>query len=199
VVEAVVKVGRALVVWIVLTVLLAIVVAIEYRDVMASRSARASRVDANMLVPVPVDQIGAIEIAEAGTLHRFERNAAGAWFYHGVHSGSEGAHEHATDTATAARIEQAFQAFGRTRMERRLPPGTDPQRHGLTAPRILVIIYRRNEREPLVQYAVGDLAPDTVSRYVDMVGGAGIVTIPSYQVDNLLNLVVAVRTPSPAR
>jgi hypothetical protein len=187
---------RALVVWIVLAALLAIVGAIEYRDAKATRSAR---VDDGMLVPVPIDQVGAIEIADAGTLHRFERDAVGAWLYHGVHTGSEAAHEHATDPATAARIAAAFQAFGRTRIERRLPPGTDPHRHGLTAPRTLVIVYRRNERQPLGQYAVGDLAPDTVSRYVDMVGGGGIVTVPGYQIDNLLSLVAVVRSTAPAR
>ena len=190
---------RAPVVWMVLAVLLAIVGVIEYHDSKASRSARAARVDESMLMPVPIDQVGAIEVADAGTLHRFERDAGGAWFYHGVHTGTEAAHEHATDAATAARIEAAFRAFGRTRIERRLPPGTDPRRHGLTSPRTLVIIYRRNERQPLGQYAVGDVAPDTVSRYVDMVGGAGIVTIPGYQVDNLLSLVSAVRSAAPTR
>jgi hypothetical protein len=189
---------RALLVWIVLAALVAVVAALEYRDAKASR-ARAGRADEGMLVPVPIDEIGAIEIADAGALHRFERTAAGPWFYHGVHTGSEAAHEHATDTAAATRIEAAFQAFGRTRIERRLPPGTDPRRHGLTTPRTLVIVYRRGERQPLSQYAVGDRAPDTVSRYVEMVGGAGIVTIPGYQIDNLLSLIVAVQSAPPAR
>jgi hypothetical protein len=186
------------VVWAVLAVLLAVVVVIEYRDAKASRWARAGRVDESRLVPVPIDEVGAVEIVEAGTLHRFERDAAGAWFYHGAHTGSEAAHEHVTDSATAARIEAVFQAFGRTRIERRLPPGTDPRRHGLTSPRTLVILYRRNEGQPLGQYAVGDSAPDTVSRYVDTVGAAGIVTIPGYQIDNLLSLVSMVRGAPPA-
>jgi hypothetical protein len=38
-----------------------------------------------------------------------------------------------------------------------------------------------------------------VSRYVDMVGGAGIVTIPGYQIDNLLSLIAAVQIAPPAR
>jgi hypothetical protein len=189
---------RVIIVWAVLAILLGIVLVIEYRDVMASRSTRATRADGAMLVPVPVAELGAVEIAEAGTLHRFERNASGAWFYHGVHTGSEGAHEHDANAATSGRIDAAFQAFGRTRIERRLPAGTDPRSHGLTAPRVLVIVYRQNENQPLSQYAVGDVAPDTVSRYVDMVG-AGIVTIPGYQIDNLLSLVAAVRGAVPQR
>jgi hypothetical protein len=36
---------------------------------------------------------------------------------------------------------------------------------------------------------VGHVAPDTVSRYVMVVGSPAVVTIPKYQIDNLLDLV----------
>ena len=62
---------------------------IEYADVVA-RGRRAARPTPRLLLPVPVDQLGAIEVADAGTLHRFERDAAGAWFYHGAHAGAGG-------------------------------------------------------------------------------------------------------------
>ena len=104
--------------------MLAVVGAIEYGDVKASRSTPA---DAGLLLPVPVEQLGAVEIAEAGTLHRFERDPAGAWFYHGIHTASEGAHTHPGDAATSRRIEQAFGASAAAR-ERRLPRGSDPRR-----------------------------------------------------------------------
>jgi hypothetical protein len=191
------RTSRVAVVWAVLAALFAVVVVSEYRDVMASR--RGMPADARLLVPVPVAELGAVEIAEAGTLHRFERDRAGAWFYHGVHTGSEAAHEHVTEPVTAARIDQTFQAFGRTRIERQLPRGTDPRAYGLTAPRVLILVYRGNERQPLAQYAVGDVAADTVSRYVDVVGGAGIVTIPGYQVDNVLALLAALATAPTTR
>jgi hypothetical protein len=189
---------RVLVVWALLTVLAAAAGVIELRDVIASRAARGPTVDPGLLVPAPAEELGALEIADAGTLHRFERDGAGAWFYHGVHTGSEGAHAHAADAAMAARIEQVVQAFARTRVERRLPPGTDARSLGLATPRVLVLVYRRGERQPLAQYAVGDLAADTLSRYVDAVGGAGIVTIPGYQIDNLVTLLDAARSvPAP--
>jgi hypothetical protein len=190
---------RVVVVWLAFAVLSAIVVAVAYRDVMASRAQRGARADAGMLVPVPVEQLGAVEIADAGTLHRFERDAAAAWFYHGAHSGADAGHTHATDAASAGRIDQAFQAFGRARVERRLPAGSDPRTYGVAAPRILILLYRGHDRQPLAQYAVGDVAADTVSRYVDMVGGGGIVTIPTYQIDNLLALVAAVKEAPAAR
>lgn len=185
---------RIVVVWGLFAALLAITGGIEYRDVVASRAARA-QLDPALLVPVPVAELGAVEIAVAGTLHRFERDAAGAWFYHGAHSAGEAAHAHVRDPSAAERIDRAFQALGRARVERRLPRGADPRAYGLTAPRILVLVYRGRERQPLAQYAVGDVAPDTFSRYVDIVG-SGIVTIATYQVDNLLALVSAQeRTP----
>jgi hypothetical protein len=142
---------------------------------------------------VPVAEIGAIEIADAGALHRFERDPASVWFYHGVHAPAEAAHTHPSDPDTSRRIEQAFSAFGRARIERRLARGSDPRAYGLTSPRLLILVYRPSERQPLAQYAVGDVAADTLSRYVDVVGGAGVVTIPGYHVDNLVALVDAVK------
>ncbi len=190
---------RVLVVWSILAVLAGAAGVIELRDVMASRAGRGPTIDARLLVPAPAAELGALEIAAAGTLHRFERDEAGAWFSHGVHTGSEGAHAHAADAGTAARIEQVVQAFARTRVERRLPPGTDARALGLASPRVLVLVYRRGERQPLAQYAVGDLAADTLSRYVDVVGGAGIVTIPGYQIDNLMTLLDAARSAPGSR
>jgi hypothetical protein len=184
--------SRVVVIWLVLAALLAVIAAIEYGDVVAERTRRAER-DPRLLLPLPVDQLGAIEIADAGTLHRFERAAAGGWFYHGAHTGREGDHTHAVDPDASRRIEQALLALGRARIERQLPREGDGRAYGLAAPRVVVLAYRPGDRQPLVQYAVGDVAPDGVSRYVDIVGGPGMVTIPGYQVDNLLALVEAVK------
>ena len=109
---------RLAAVWLVFFVLVGTIAVIEHTDLGRSTSGRDGDADPRMLLPVPVDQLGAIEVANAGTLYRFERDAAGAWFYHGVHTGSEGAHAHNADPAMAARIESAFAAFGRTRIER---------------------------------------------------------------------------------
>lgn len=174
-------------VWLLLAALVAVIAALELGE-SAGRRTESER-DPALLLPVPVDELGAVEIADAGVLHRFERDRAGAWFYHGAHSGDEGAHEHRVDPADARRIEQAFEAFGRTRIERRLARDADARAYGVTAPRLVILVYRPDARQPLAQYAVGDLAPDTVSRYVDVVGGPGIVTIPDYQVENLIALL----------
>lgn len=41
----------------------------------------------------------------------------------------------------------------------------------------------------LTGYAVGHVAPDTVSRYVMTVDSSAVVTIPNYQIENLLALI----------
>src|SRR6185295_8178261 len=104
-------------------------------------------------------------------------------------------HTHDPDPARADRIAQAFAAFGRTRVERDFPLGRDGAAYGVAAPDLVILIYRPGQSQPLAQYAVGHLAPDTVSRYMTMVGHPVVVTIPAYQIDNLRALVQAVGGP----
>jgi hypothetical protein len=181
-------------VWLVLGVLLVVVAALQIAD--RRRAQSRDRADARQLVPVPVAELGAIEIADRGRLHRFERDPAGTWFYHGAHAATEAAHTHAPDPALAERIERALAAFGRTRIERRFTLDRDAAAYGLTPPALVVLVYRPQESQPLAQYAVGAVAPDTVSRYVMLVGSPVVVTIPNYQVENLQSLVrAAPQTP----
>jgi hypothetical protein len=178
---------RLVAVWLLLGALVGVIVVIEH-----TRSERLSNADPRMLLPVPVDQLGAIEVVDAGTLHRFERDGAGVWFYHGLHTGAEGTHTHNADQVLAERIERALAAFGRTRIERHFALDRVGIDYGVAMPGILVLVYRPNQSRPLVQYAVGDIAPDTVSRYVTVVGSPVVVTIPNYQIANLLGLIQAV-------
>ena len=187
---------RLVAVWLVLLGLVGAIVVIERTDLVGSSSRRDGSRDPRMLLPVPVDQLGAIEVARAGTLHRFERDTAGAWFYHGVHTGSEGTHAHRTDPSTAKRIEHAFAAFGRTRIERQFALEAHAKDYGVATPETIILVYRPNDLQPLGQYAVGDIAPDTLSRYLLVVGSSVVATIPNYQIDNLLALIEAVGAKS---
>ena len=164
---------------------------IQYLDHRRASSGREGGADGRMLLPVPVEQMGALEIAEAGRLHRFERDPAGTWFYHGVHAATEAAHTHAADPALSARIERAVEAFGRTRRERDFALERDGAAYGVASPEIVVLVYGARPGQPLAQYAVGHVAPDAVSRYVMVVGQPVVVTIPNYQIENLLALVRA--------
>lgn len=178
-------------VWLLLAVLVGAIVVIEYADRRRARSGGAGETDARMLVSVPVDHLGAIEVAESGRLHRFERDASGTWFYHGIHTEATAAHTHTADPVLAERIERTMAAFGRTRIERDFALGREGAVYGVTTPEILVLVYRPNQSQPLAQYAVGNVAPDTVSQYVMLVGSPVVVTIPKYQIDNVLALIRA--------
>ena len=57
---------------------------------------------------------------------------------------------------------------------------------------MIVLVYRTNDPQPLAQYAVGDIAPDTLSRYVMIIGTPVISTIANYQIDNLTGLIQTV-------
>jgi hypothetical protein len=196
---------RLAVVWGLLAVLLVAIVAVERfglggapDDGHGHASADAA---SRMLVRVPLERIGAVELLDQGTVHRFERDASGAWFYHGTHDRAAQAHEHRPDAALAKQIEAALVGFSRTRLERKLPGRDGVQQYGLAAPNLLIFAYRDKEALPFLQVAVGDVAPDTVSRYVIPMGNPWVMTIPNYQIDNLLALVKAAQQASsgPAR
>jgi hypothetical protein len=178
-------------VWLVLAVLVGAIVVIEYTDRRRAGSGGAGASDARRLLSVPVEHLGAIEVAERGRLHRFERDASGTWFYHGIHTGATAAHTHTADPVLAERIERTIAAFGRTRIERDFALGREGAVYGVTTPEILVLLYRPNQSQPLAQYAVGNVAPDTLSQYVMLVGRPVVVTIPKYQIDNVLALIRA--------
>ena len=82
-----------------------------------------------------------------------------------------------------------------TRIERRFALDRGGATYGVASPEILIFVYRPQEVQPLAQYAIGHVAPDTVSRYVMVVGRAEVGTIPKYQIDNLLELIEAATEP----
>jgi hypothetical protein len=190
-------VRRSAVVWATLALVIVAIAIVEYRERRLGAAERDAA-DARSLLPVPVSQLGAVEIADRGRLHRFERAPEGTWFYHGVHPPGTPEHAHAANPALSERIERAFTAFGRARAERQFELHGDGAAYGLTAPDVIILVYRAGQSQPLAQYAVGTIAPDTVSRYVAMVGRRDVVTIPSYQIDNLLALVAAAVTTTDA-
>lgn len=188
------------IVWLLLGLLTVGIGALEWTDHLRARSGGAGPADPRLLLPVPPSELRAIEIADAGRVHRFERDAKGAWFYHGAHGVAEGAHTHDPDPARAERIERAFAALGRARAERDFRLGRDGATYGLASPELVILVYRPGQSQPLAQYAVGHVAPDTASRYVTVVGRPVVVTIPAYQIDNLRELIrTMVVAPEPSR
>ena len=188
--------SRLIVVWLVFVVLVGAVILIERTDLMAPEDERQGQEahEIRMLLPAPLAQLTAVEIGHAGTLHRFERDANGAWFYHTHNQGPEPAenHEHQADAAFTQRIDLALAAFGRTRIERDFVLGRDAEAYGIASPEMIVLVYGSGSEQPLAQYTIGDVAPDTFSRYVQAAGHDEVVTIPNYQITNLLDLIAAV-------
>ncbi len=193
---------RLLVIWFTLAALIAVIGYNEYRKraqvpgavTEVTHGADGSR----MLLPAPLEEITAIEVAQGGKLHRFERDAAGLWFYHGVHAGAQPGHEHKTDTQQAGRIDKAFTALARTRMERQFALDVE-NAYGVTSPDMVILVYARRDAPPLAQFAVGDLAPDGLSRYVLPVGGQSVVTIAEYQITNLVDLIATLNSNTDKR
>jgi hypothetical protein len=190
---------KLIAVWGTLLLLIGVIVVIEMRDRAEAPSVTSGPArDARLLLPVPIEQVGAIEIAYGGAVHRFERDASGAWFYHAAHGPAQAGHAHQTDPAAAARIATAFAGFDRARMERFFPLQEGGKELGVATPKMVILAYRPNELQPLAQYAVGDIAPDKFSRYVLPVGKPEVVTIANYQIDNLTKLIDAVAAPAAA-
>lgn len=184
--------SRLLAVWGVLALLIVVIAMIEMRDRAATPSvASGPERDPRLLLPVSIEQVGAVEIVYGGGVHRFERDAKGIWFYHGAHAPAQAGHAHQTDPVMAERIGTALAGFDRARMERDFPLSDGGKELGVATPKMVILAYRPNELQPLAQYAVGDIAPDKYSRYVLPVGKAQVVTIANYQIDNLTKLIEA--------
>ena len=207
--------GRLIVVWLVFVVLVGAVIVIERADLMPpeedehghgvhEEQGEDDEHDEHeedgirMLMPAPLAQLTALEIGYDGALHRFERDVDGVWFYHTHEPGAEPAenHEHRADAAFTQRIDLALAAFGRTRIERDFELARDAETYGIASPDMIILVYGSESEEPLAQYTIGDLAPDTFSRYVQAAGHDEVVTIPNYQITNLRDLIASVTGPS---
>ncbi len=193
------KVSRRLViVWSVTTLLIGMIIALEMLDRGSEDDTHGadSSDRSRMLLPASIDQLDAIEVLHESAIHRFERDASRAWFYHGAHVVAEATHAHPPDPVRSKRIDEAFQGLDRARIERTLAIDMGVQQFGLTVPRMLIVVYGQAKPHPLLQIAVGDIAPDAVSRYVLPVGAKSVITIANFQIDNLVALIKSMNEPA---
>src|SRR5258708_17075756 len=111
----------------------------------------ASNRGADLLLPVSMAQVWAVEIVAGGKLTRFERDAAGTWFRHvGQHAHMPGGDVHVADPAHAAMIDGAFRAFHATVTEARGAHGGTPQLspYRLPLPTLIELFYLRDSSIP---------------------------------------------------
>lgn len=155
-------------------------------------AALASR-GADLLLPVSMAQVWAVEIVASGKLTRFERDTAGAWFRHvGQHTHAAG-DGHVADPAQAKIIDTAFVGFDAAVVEARLAPG-DAQhlaRYGLALPPLIVLFYPRDSSTALTRLEFGAPA-DRLDRYARLAGDGAVVTVAEFEPRRLTELLRAV-------
>jgi hypothetical protein len=190
---------RSVIVWAILAALLVTIAVLEFRDP-SSQSDDTSPTGPQFLMPAPLEEIAAIEIATDGNLHRFSRDEQGAWFYHGIHAGPQSVHEHVPDPEMSEKISKFLGGLGRARIERRFTL-TDDDAFGVTRPEMIILVYLPDQIAPGARYSVGDIAPDGLSRYVHITDTQEVVSIANYQIRNLQSLIETVTSqpgPPPA-
>jgi hypothetical protein len=147
----------------------------------------ASGRHAGSVLPVSIDRVWAVELVVGGKLHRFERDAAGAWFLHvGQHSHAGNAPGHAADPAKAPLIAAALAAFAESEVEPVAAQSADPARLGLERPVLIALVYPRDSSTPLARVEIGDVVADGFGRYARLSHRDGIVSI---EIDALQRLV----------
>lgn len=142
-----------------------------------------------MLMPAPMDEIGAIEIVYGGQLHRFERDAQATWLYHVDHGKTSATHQHQGTKAAGELIDKALNGFGRARLERDVPVDKQRDNFGVNSPQMIILVYSPGGKDLLAQYGVGTVAADTLSRYIIRVGSDTVHTIANFHIELLVELI----------
>jgi Domain of unknown function (DUF4340) len=159
-----------------------------------SGSATAASRGPDLLLPVSVAQVWAVEIVAGGKLTRFERDGAGTWFRHtGQHTHGAGANSHVADPAQAPVIAAAFGAFDASVAEARIA-GADASKlaqYGLDFPSLIVLFYARDSSTPLARLEFGRPA-DRLDRYARLAPDGAVVTVAEFEPRRLTELLKAV-------
>ncbi len=180
---------RLLLIWAVFALLAAVIFA-NQRERGTTAEAN-NRHDPKWLLPIAYAELGSLEVMHKNGLHRFERDSEGQWFYHGLHGADSADHQHRADPALSATIGEAMAMFSRTQREQSVPLQDSGDEYGVVKPDMLILAYRPKATEPVLRLAVGSVSPDGYARYVLPLGAREAVTIPNYQVTNLLAMIDA--------
>ncbi len=146
------------------------------------------------LLPMAPAEISALEIVIDGQLHRFDRDADRAWYYHRHRQpNTDGSPErHVADPDVAATITAALDRFSRATIESTVAVGAPGEAYGVTRPQVIVALYAADEARPAIRLMIGDPVPNKPNRYLLIQDYATIVTIPERHVTDLTDLVAAV-------
>jgi hypothetical protein len=140
------------------------------------------------LMPLPIDEVAAVEIFARGAAYRFERDPSGAWLLHRHAPGDDPNMLHRADPEQSARIARALSAFSRTRIERSVAVGGQGNGYGLLDPEAIILLFTGDQTRPPLDFAIGDPAGG-LDRYVLMPDHTEIVTVPEVQIASLMDFV----------
>ena len=155
----------------------------------AQRTVDADEQPGALLVSTPFADWAAVELLHRGERQRFERDSTGQWLQHVAVAGEASSHAHRSTPAADQRIGSVLALLARARIERMLP--ADPARlagWGLANPALIVLLHSSDGRV-LQTLELGDVAPDGLSRYVQVPQTRQVFTIPNYHATGLLMLL----------
>jgi hypothetical protein len=155
---------------------------------------------ANLLLPVSIAQVWAIEILSRGTLYRFERDPAGLWFHHvGQHVHTPGGLVHHADPSLATRIEAELSVLDRlpiARIVARHPDAAALGRFGLDHPTSILLLYSRDSAGSIARIDLGNTAADGPDCYARIQQSDTLVIVSDEASRHLTTLLQFAGTPS---
>jgi hypothetical protein len=155
---------------------------------------------ANLLLPVSIARIWAIEIVGRGTLRRFERDSGGLWFHHiGQHVHTPGGFVHHADPALAPLIATELGVLERVPVARivtRHPDAAALAGAGLEHPSTIVLLYSRDTAGPVARIELGNAAADGLGRCARIQQSDALVIVPDDAAQHLATLLQLAGTPS---
>lgn len=157
------------------------------------------RPEATPLPLLALEAAGAVEVVAGGRTHRFEKNERGEWFLraHRHQDAHAGTHPRPPGDRDPERWREPMRLLGAMRIERRLGPraGVDLAEVGLVRPQYAVLVYEPGSALPARTVHIGEVAPDTFSRYVLLEPDAEVGLIAAYHIERLAQQL----PPEPSR
>jgi hypothetical protein len=153
----------------------------------------------DLLLPLSIAQVWAIEIVSRGVLYRFERDPAGLWFHHvGQHIHTPGGFVHHADPNVAPLIEAELGMLDRLSVVRVVaihPDGAALASSGLVHPTEILLLYSRDAAGPVARIELGNTAADGPERYARVVQSDDLVIVSD---DASRHLAVLLRLAGPS-
>lgn len=154
----------------------------------------------NLLLPVSVARVWAIEILSRGNLYRFERDPAGFWFHHaGQHVHTPGGLVHYADRRLALLIEAELTVLDRVQVARivsRHPDAAALASSGLEHPAAILLLYSRDSAGPIARIELGDTTANGPDRYAHVQQSDALVLVPDDAARHLATLLQLAGMPS---